>query len=39
MRELPTLQEEFDSNCVYVIWYHDFLQSREASGEMRVLNR
>lgn len=23
-RELPTEREEFDSNCVYVIWYHDF---------------
>lgn len=24
LRELPTEREEFDSNCVYVIWYHDF---------------
>lgn len=23
MRELPTDREEFDSNCVYVIWYRD----------------
>lgn len=24
MRELPTEREEFESNCVYVIWHHDF---------------
>ena len=24
MRELPTVREEFESNCVYVIWYHDY---------------
>lgn len=24
MRKLPTEREEFESNCVYVIWYHDY---------------
>lgn len=23
MRELPTEREEFESNCVYVIWFRD----------------